>query len=179
MASLSTDPPRNPKGFFFKKETAMRRNTFILVALMAAGTVLTIERTSRGQDAWRPPIEGLISHRNASLYYIKITGNTVVIYLPGEWGASSRGSSNAETKTFITDVTLKAKGKPGVSIKGGSAKPNQLVVNGKSFDLAAGSVLRVDAGGQVFQLPFQPLTPTHEYLQSLRKYISDREGGNR
>jgi RNA polymerase sigma factor (sigma-70 family) len=124
-------------------------------------------------NVWQAPREGLIINRDASLYYIKYGGRTVVVYLPGEWGASSRSSSDALTKTFITDVTLQAKGKQDVLMKGGSDKPNQLVINGTSFDLTVGSVLRVDAGGRVFQLPFQPLTPTQEYLQSLKKYIGD------
>ena len=108
-----------------------------------------------------------------SIYVAQHGGDRIAVYLAGEWGSSSRSSSNAASATWTTEVTMHAKGKSDVTLKWSSGTPKQVVVNGTPFDPAAGSVFRVASSGTVEQLPFSPLRSDDQaYLKQLNAYFA-------
>jgi hypothetical protein len=146
-----------------------------VVAVVVVGTLIVLATGSSrpGQQTPAKGGEGLVSNNDGSLYFVQHPESNVAIYLPGQWTSSTRSSTNAPAKSWMTDVTLQAKGKPDVTLQGDSKTPTQINVNGVKFDLTAGSLLRLNADGKVEQLPFAPLPATDQaYLKRLNEYFA-------
>ena len=144
----------------------------VLLLVIGLATFLT-------KHAPPPPFaasaEGLISSLDASLYYVRGPAVHLLVYLPGSWNASTRSTSNAATRTLITDVTLHANGKPDVLLKWSSASPAEVSVGGETFALDKGSVFRVREDGTVEQLPFAP--PSGDFDQAYLKRLHEHVAG--
>jgi hypothetical protein len=135
--------------------------------VLAAGPVFSRQQgpvTSR---------EGLVSNNDSSLYYARHRESSFAVYLPGDWGSSTRSSSNTASNAWKTDVTLRANGKPDVALLSDSTTPTQVAINGIPYELGAGSVFRIDGDGKVEQLPFAPLPSGDQgYLKRLSGFFS-------
>ena len=143
---------------------------FFIVVILAAAMISLAPRPA----PFTGPSEGFLGGNDASLYYVIDNGRPLVVFLNGEWSSTSRSSSNTATRTSTTDVTLHAKGKPDVSLKWDSTKPDLATVNGNAFTLTGGSVFRVGPDGTVEQLPFAPppAKPDQEYLKRLSAHFA-------
>ena len=120
---------------------------------------------------WQSPQSGLIASNDASISWIDYQDRTSVLYFPGNWSSTASHTSNPVTKTFNYSGSLKADGAQDVTYAYLSGQPDQIVINGKSYNLAKGEVFVLNATGDVEQLPVRPLKPLNGYLETLSKYL--------
>lgn len=149
----------------------MRRYGLILAALFVVGIAVLGVATSKEPE--NSTGIGSIGTDKASYFYSHREKYSFGVYLVGSWGMSSRGSSNSATGTWSVDVTLNASGKDGVIVHQDSKNADRLTINDKTFDLAKGSMLRVDSDGRIEQLPFAPLRTTERsYVDRLTQFFA-------
>lgn len=139
---------------------------------------------------WQSALAGgsLVSRDHAAIFaftYNAEPDHSVVFYFPFEVGCSTSHDLNSAARTFNYSGTIENLENKTQALKYeiSSANPAAMTCNGAAYDLAAGTVFRVDADGKLSQLPFVGLKPTEEYLETLRKYFeagaNSQEGGER
>jgi hypothetical protein len=153
----------------------MWRCVSVPIAAVALAVVLVGPIACREADAPATNGGGFVTSDGSCIFYEKHPEASFAIHLTGDWSSSSRSTRNTATNAWQTDVTLTCKGRPDVTVQGSSADPKRLLVNGASFDLSSGSVLRVTPAGEIEQLPFAPVSDIDQpYVKRLGEYFARR-----
>lgn len=142
-----------------------------VAAVLLGGVILFTSSVLSAGGEWKPPREALIGIHNHTIYSIQYEAYPVVVYFPEDVGVEVRSSSNRATRSYTTDATVRRKKEVLLEIKGQSEKPDELQLNGKSYDLRIGSVFRLTDKGEVLQLPFRPLDASPAYVDALSSFF--------
>ncbi len=142
-----------------------------VAAVLLGGVILVTSSVLSAGGEWKPPQESLIGNHGHTTYSIRYEAYPVVVYFPEDVGVEVRSSSNRATRSYTTDATVRRKKEVLLEIKGQSEIPDELQLNGKSYDLRTGSVFRLTDKGEVLQLPFRPLDPTPAYVDALSSFF--------